>query len=187
MIRKIRRETVRRGRSRARGRVRPSQHVVRDALFNSLAARVDGARMLDLFAGTGSLGLEALRRGASLAVFVERSGPLADGIRAQLTAEGFAGRAEVWRTDALGAIRELGSTGRRFDIVIADPPYGEDWIPRVLRALVSSDVLMTSGVAVAEGHWRDRFEPDPGLICYREARYGETVLWFYRRVEGGTT
>lgn len=184
----MRENTVRRrDRGRARSRMRPTQHVVRDALFNSLGVRTDGARVLDLFAGTGSLGLEALRRGASLAVFVERSAHLAGGIRAQLAAEGFAGRAEVWRRDALGAIRELGSAGRRFDIVLADPPYGEDWIPRVLRALVTSDVITPSGVVIAEGHWRDRSEPDPGLICYREGRYGETVLWFYRRVEDAAT
>lgn len=170
--------------TRRRGRVRPTQQAVRDALFNSLGARVPEARVLDLFAGTGSLGLEALRRGGRFAVFVEQNSALAAEIRGHLTAEGLAERAEVWRRDALSAIRELGSTGRQFDIVVADPPYGEEWIPRVLRALMTGGILAASGVIVVEGHWRDKPEPEHGLVCYREAKYGETMLWFYR-LEGG--
>lgn len=170
-----------------RGHVRPTQHAVRDALFNSLAARVSGSRVLDLFAGTGSLGLEALRRGAQFAVFVELNSALAAEIRQQLAEDGTADRAEVWRRDAPGAIRELGATGRQFDIVMADPPYGEAWIPRVLRGVVIHDLLVPSGVLVAEGHWRDRPGPEPGLECYKEARYGETMLWFYRPTPGGQT
>lgn len=166
-----------------RGRVRPTQQAVRDAIFNSLAARVPGARVLDLFAGTGSLGLEALRRGAQFAVFVEQNSALATEIRDQLAAEGTAERAEVWRRDAMSAIRELGSTGRQFDIVIADPPYGEAWLPRVLRGVVTADVLAPSGVIVAEGHWRDRPETERGLERYKEARYGETMLWYYKQME----
>lgn len=175
---------MRRGRRR---RVRPTQQAVRDALFNSLAARVSGSRVLDLFAGTGSLGLEALRRGAQFAVFVELNSALAAEIRQQLAEDGTADRAEVWRRDASSAIRELGTTGRQFDIVTADPPYGEAWIPRVLRGVAIHDLLVPSGVLVAEGHWRDRPEPEPGLECYKEARYGETMLWFYRHTPGGQT
>ncbi|MGH2360016.1 MAG: 16S rRNA (guanine(966)-N(2))-methyltransferase RsmD [bacterium] len=176
-------ERVQKDRGRSR-RVRPTQQAVRDALFNSLGARVPDARVLDLFAGTGSLGLEALRRGARFAVFVEQNSALAAEIREQLAAEGMAERAEVWRRDAIRVIRELGSTGRQFDIVVADPPYGEAWIPRVLRAIMTGGILAPSGVIVAEGHWRDKPESEPGLVCYREAKYGETTLWFYRP-EGG--
>ncbi|MGH2435621.1 MAG: RsmD family RNA methyltransferase, partial [bacterium] len=82
-------ERVQKDRGRSR-RVRPTQQAVRDALFNSLAARVPDARVLDLFAGTGSLGLEALRRGAQFAVFVEQNSALAAEIREQLAAEGMA-------------------------------------------------------------------------------------------------
>jgi 16S rRNA (guanine966-N2)-methyltransferase len=179
-------ERTRGQRARGRGRrVRPTQQAVRDALFNSLAARVPGARVLDVFAGTGSLGLEALRRGAQFAVFVEQNSALAGGIREQLAAMEATDRAEVWRRDALSAIRELAGTSRQFDIVVADPPYGEGWIPRLLRAIVTGDVLAPTGVLVAEGHWRDRPEPEPGLECYKEARYGETILWFYRHASSG--
>lgn len=184
MIRNVRGETGRKkGRRRTRNRVRPTQHVVRDALFNSLAAQVEGSRVLDLFAGTGSLGLEALRLGARFAVFVEQNSELAAEIRTSLAAGGLGEHAEVWRRDAVSAVRELGSTGRQFDIVVADPPYGEGWIPRVLRAVVTSEILAPSGVLIVEGHWRDRPEPEPGLTSYREARYGETTLWFYKHPE----
>jgi 16S rRNA (guanine(966)-N(2))-methyltransferase RsmD len=158
---------------------------VRDALFNSLGPRVRGARVLDLFAGSGALGLDALARGAAAAVFVEQDQRLVEGIRAALAKEGWAEAAEVWRRDAVGSVRELGSRGRTFEIILMDPPYREGWIPRVLRAIRASGVLAPGGLVVAEGHWRDRPEPEPGFIQRREARYGETAVWFFEADAGG--
>ncbi len=159
--------------------VRPTSARVRDALFNSLGDWVAGRTVLDLFAGTGALGLEALARGAREAIFVERDRRLVEGIHAALAKEGWADRAEVWRKDALGAVRELSAQGRAFDLILMDPPYGQAWIPRILRALAGSGVLRTDGLIVAEGHWRDLPPAEPGFMRTREARYGETALWFY--------
>ncbi len=167
------------------GRIRPTQARVRDALFNSLGPRVEGARVLDLFAGSGALGLTALSRGAAAALFVERDARLVEGIRRRLAKEGWAVRAEVWRRDAVAAVRELGARRSVFDLILMDPPYGALWIPRVLRAIHAADVLASDGLIVAEGHWRDRPDPEPGLIQRREARYGETALWFYAVEAGG--
>jgi len=159
--------------------VRPTSGRVRDALFNSLAARIGGSRVLDLFAGTGGLGLHALARGASRVVFVERDPRMAEVIREELTKEEGSDRAEVWRREALSAIRELGSRGEAFDLILMDPPYGEGWIPRTLRAIGSARILSPGGLVVAEGHWRDLPPAEPGFIRVREARHGETALWFY--------
>lgn len=142
--------------------------------------------MLDLFAGTGSLGVEALRRGARVAVFVEKDARMSDEIRRQLSQEGLAALAEVWKKDALTAIRELGRTGRQFDVIFMDPPYGEGWLARALSAIAAAEVLAPGGVVVAEGHWRDRPEEVVGLTRYRDAKYGETALWYFARAEGGT-
>jgi 16S rRNA (guanine966-N2)-methyltransferase len=160
--------------------------LVRDALFNILAGRgeLSGTRVLDLFAGTGALGLEALRRGAASAVFVEHDRALADAIRAQGRERGLVGRMEVWRKDAVAAVRELGRAGRQFDLVILDPPYGLQWIPKVLQAVVAGGVAAPGGLIVAEGHWRDRALVS-GLALVREARYGDTVLWFFEPVKEG--
>lgn len=141
--------------------------------------------MLDLFAGVGTLGLEALARGAAEVVFVERDPRLVEGIRRTLAKEGWTARAEVWRRDALAAVRELGARGRAFELIVMDPPYGEGWIPRALRAIRAAGVQAPGGVVVAEGHWRDRPEREPGFERRREARHGETALWFYEHEAGG--
>lgn len=153
---------------------------MRDALFNILAARADliGARVLDLFAGSGALGSEAMRRGAGFVVFVESDRALADAIRTRGKDEGWTDRIEVWRKDAVAAVHELGRRSRTFDVIIMDPPYGRGWIPKILRAVVADGVLAPGGIVVAEGHWRDRPGGDD-LVMIREARYGETALWFF--------
>lgn len=152
---------------------------MREALFNSLGSRVEGMRVLDLFAGSGALGLTALARGAREVVFVERDERLVEGIRAALAKEGWAARAEVWRRDVLAAVRELGARGRTFDLILMDPPYGEGWIPRVVRAIRAAALVAPGGMIVAEGHWRDRPAAEPGVGLRREARYGETAVWVF--------
>lgn len=152
---------------------------MRDALFNSLGSWIGGRRVLDLFAGSGALGLAALKRGAAEAIFVEQNGRQVEGIRDALAKEGWAERAEVWRRDVLDALRELGMQRRVFDLILLDPPYGEGWIPRALQAIRTAGVQAPGGLIVAEGHWRDRLEASAGFAMRREARYGETALWFY--------
>jgi len=170
---------ARRGTQRARPKLRPTSALVRGALFNRLGSRVPGGKVLDLFAGTGSLGLEALRREAAEVIFVEHDARLVAAIRARLATEDLAERAEVWQRDAGVAVGELGSTRRRFDLIFMDPPYGGGWIPRMLHRIAETGTLAEGGIVVAEGHWRDRPDPAPGWNCTREARYGETVLWYF--------
>lgn len=147
---------------------------------------MQGAWVLDLFAGSGRLGMEALRRGAARVVFVERDPKLAETIRRHLIRAELTGQAEVWRRDALAAVRDLGSASRRFDLILLDPPYGEGWITRMLQAVVERGILGPGGAIVAEGHWRDRPAEVRGLRVRREARYGETALWYVERSEGST-
>ncbi|MDR7556416.1 MAG: 16S rRNA (guanine(966)-N(2))-methyltransferase RsmD [Armatimonadota bacterium] len=159
--------------------MRPTAARVRDALFNALGERVRGAAVLDLFAGTGALGLEALRRGAATVVFVERDARLARALAARVRDAGVADRAEVVAEDVLTAIRRLGAAGRRFAVILMDPPYGQEWIPRTLEAIGVAGILAPGGLVVAEGHWRDR-PAAGGWHLEREARYGETALWYLR-------
>lgn len=168
---------------RSRG-LRPTSTRVRTALVNILAPRLPGARVLDLFAGTGAVGLEALRRGAQEAVFVERDPRRAEGIREVLRQSDLAGRAEVRRANALSEVPSLGREGRRFDVIVLDPPYGQGLLARSLSLVAASRLLAPGGVAVAEGHWRDDPGEVPGLRRVRTARYGETALWFYEGEEG---
>jgi len=156
-------------------------------MFNSLGARTSGARVLDLYAGSGALGMEALRRGAAHAVFVEHNAKLATGLRHRLADEQLVDRAEVWKRDALAAARDLGLAGRAFDIIFLDPPYGRGLVAATLRGIGASRILAPGGVVAAEGHWRDRPSETGVLACRREARYGETMVWYFERAGGDTS
>lgn len=170
----------RRAAARAPHEIRPTAARVRDALYNHLGVGIAGAAVLDLFAGTGALGLEAMRRGAGRLVLVERDTRQAAALRARVSAEGLGRQALVRCEDALQAIERLARVGERFDLILLDPPYGRGWLGRALASIARTGLLAPDGVVVAEGHWRDRPEAPQGLALAREARYGETVLWFFR-------
>lgn len=167
--------------AKGRGGVRPTSSRVADALFNSLAPRLEDARVLDLFAGTGRLGIEALSRGARDAVFVERDARNAATIRDNLMSAGVAARGGVRRANALTEIASLAAEGRQFDLIILDPPYGRDLQRETLRRVATSAILAEGGLAIAEGHWRDDPGEVAGLEPVRSSRYGETAVWVYTR------
>ncbi len=173
-----------RGRGRRGDELRPTQARVRQALFNSLAARLEGARVLDLYAGSGAWGAEALHRGAAAVLFVEHTAKLAAGLRRHLEADALSPRAEIWRRDVLSAVRDLGAAQRKFDIIFLDPPYGRGLLAATLEAIAAAELLAPGGLAAAEGHWRDRPPEIHGLVRRREAKYGETVVWYFERAGG---
>jgi len=164
----------------SRAATRPTSDMVKEAVFNALAPRLEGARVLDLFAGAGGLGIEALSRGADAAVFVERDPRSAAVIRDNLRAARLDGRGEVRRANAVTEVVSLAGEGARFDVIVLDPPYGQELVGRTLRAIAASGALAPGGVAVAEGHWRDDPGEIEGLQRTRSARYGETAVWFYQ-------
>ncbi len=163
------------------GGVRPTSARVADALFNSLAPRLADARVLDLFAGTGRLGIEALSRGAREAVFVERDARNTAAIRENLASAGVAARGAARRGNALTAVVTLAAEGRQFDLIILDPPYGRRLQRETLRRVAATAVLAEGGLAIAEGHWRDDPGEVTGLERVRSSRYGETAVWIYTR------
>jgi len=164
---------------------RPTASRVRQALFDVLAAEVPGCRFLDLFAGSGGVGLEACSRGAALAVLVEVDPIAARSIRhnvATLSAEAVA---RAVRGDVRAALSRLAASGERFGIVFLDPPYGSDLYEPVLAALASGSVLAPGGLVVAE-HFHKRALPETigRLVRVRILRVGEQCLSFYRSAEG---
>ncbi|MEW6307109.1 MAG: RsmD family RNA methyltransferase [Verrucomicrobiota bacterium] len=116
--------------------VRPTPDLVRQAIFNSLGARVHGARVLELFGGSGALSLESLSRGATIAVCVEKSGKHAQFIRQNLGESGLdASSMELRVQDVFTAIPQLAEAQRRFDLILADPPFGEKNVGRRSNSL----------------------------------------------------
>jgi pantetheine-phosphate adenylyltransferase/16S rRNA (guanine(966)-N(2))-methyltransferase RsmD len=156
--------------------VRPTADRVREALFASLGD-LEGVRALDLFAGSGALGIEALSRGAALAVFAERSAPAAATVRANLASLGAEGQGRVLRGDAVGALRRLAGAGERFDLVFLDPPWTDPDEPaRTLRALETSGILAGDAVVVVETGRGRELPALSGLRVVDERRYGDTVV-----------
>lgn len=162
--------------------VRPTADRVKEAVFSMLESRDSdpGRSVLDLFAGAGTLGLEALSRGASGAVFVEPARSASDAIRDNLQATGLAG--EVLAMPADRAIKRLASEGRRFDRVFLDPPYGQGWISRTLSALDDADLVVDGGWIVVEHGGSEPVEPVVGHFTQElNRRYGDTHIAIYRR------
>jgi 16S rRNA (guanine966-N2)-methyltransferase len=166
------------------GATRPTSDRAREALFNSLVAMldVDGARVLDLFAGTGAVGLEALSRGAAEAVFVESDRAALEVLRRNLDAVGLPGATVVRRPVAAFLGGTPGTTP--FDLIFADPPYALDdaVLAALLGNLVDGGWLADDAVVVVERSARGAGPTwPPGLTAVRDRRYGEGVLWYGRR------
>jgi 16S rRNA (guanine966-N2)-methyltransferase len=167
--------------------LRPTSDRLRETLFNVLGPGVAGARFLDLFAGTGAIGIEALSRGASEAIFVENHPPAAALIRRNLDSLGVESGVNVLAVDALRGLATLATRNKaavsRFDYVFLDPPYAaaEDYT-RVLKFLGSTDLIVSGGIVV--GEHRRKFDL-PGnfgsLRRFRVLKQGDAALSFYRR------
>lgn len=155
-------------------RTRPTADRVRESLFSSLAPRLPGARVLDLFAGSGALAVEALSRGAAHAVLVERARPALDAIRANLATADVADRATVVAADLPGALDRVAGP---FDLVLADPPYALD--RDVLAATLARLPVLLAGHATVRLEQATRADPPPwpeALLPGRTRRYGETTI-----------
>lgn len=149
---------------------RPTSDRVREAVFNALGSlgAVEGARVVDLFAGSGALGIEALSRGAVHCTFVDRNRAARDVIHQNLRSLGLVGRAEVVADDVLLFLRNAAT----FDLAVADPPYRfDDWGALLLG--------IDAGTAVIESN--RLIEMPPGWSTVREKRYGGTVVLIARR------
>jgi 16S rRNA (guanine(966)-N(2))-methyltransferase RsmD len=165
---------------------RPTADQVRIALMDTLAPRLPEARVLDLFAGAGGVGLEALSRGAAHATFVERDARAVAALRENVTALGLGELARVRRGDVLRELSALYRAGERFDLVFLDPPYEAGLVETTLEALGGGGLLLAEGLVVAQ-HFTKRAPAAivGALASFRARRFGETTLTFYRAAPGG--
>jgi 16S rRNA (guanine966-N2)-methyltransferase len=152
------------------GRVRPTAEEVRDAWLTSLAADLPGARVLELYAGSGALGLEALSRGAATCDFVENNPSALHALKANVAATRARGRTRIFKHDALRFIDGIREPG--YDVVLADPPYGSGQLDRLLASWLEKPF---SAILTVE-HPADH--PLPG--CGRALRIGQTTVTTYR-------
>lgn len=166
--------------------VRPTAGVVREALFGILGQWIEGIRVLDLFAGTGSIGFEALSRGAKRVTFVERLPEARNAIQKTAQLLDATDRVEVIDGNAAGKIRHRIDPDVQFDLVYVDPPYGHERPAKVLGRIVSEGLLAEGGYVVYEQERKEiPARPVEGLACLDVRRYGRTVLSFFTRPTAG--
>ena len=166
--------------------VRPTPDLVKQAVFNSLGARVVGARVLELFAGSGALSLECLSRGSVSVMCVEKSHRHAEFIRNNARTAGFEEEIEVRTQDVFPAMNQLAESGRQFDLILADPPYGEKNVNRRSTSFAQQlldnpslpKLLAPSGRFVLGHTKRDTLEIVPPWTEVKLLKHGDTVMRF---------
>ena len=168
--------------------VRPTPDLVKQAVFNSLGSRVAGARVLELFAGTGALSLECLSRGAVSATCVEKSARHAEMLRQNSEATGFpAETLQVRVQDVFTAVSQLAEAGPQFHLILADPPYGEknigrrstSFAQRLLDDVRLPHLLLPSGLLVLGHTKRDTLSVPPFWKETKTLKHGDSVMRFF--------
>lgn len=169
---------------------RPFADRVKQTLFAILEPDLAGARVLDLFAGSGAGGIEALSRGAERATFVERDAGAAKVIAENLARARVSERGRVVRADVLSYLADRGRADGPFDVVLIDPPYADAGLTEaaLVRLGTAGEDLLASGAWVVAKHfWRTPPPPVAGLLAsVRNSRFGETALTFYRRTDAAS-
>lgn len=160
-----------------KARMRPTSEKARECIFNVLREEVSGKRVLDLFAGAGGLGLEALSRGAQSVTFVDASSQSISVLKRNLEILKLKNKSTVIKIDGLKAIKKLPQS---FDLIFADPPYGKGYVQQMINALITSHILEEGGILVLEHHKKETFScPQEKLIVLKQKRFGDTVISFF--------
>lgn len=160
--------------------IRPTTDRVKEAIFSIIQFEVEGRRVLDLFGGTGQMGIEALSRGAAQCVFVDMRRDAVQMMRENLEHTGLIDRAEIVQSDALAYLER--SAGK-FDVMFVDPPYGSEIVNKVLQAVARIDKVSENGIIICENNsnydWPSVPKP---YTLQKEYRYGNVQVAVYRRL-----
>lgn len=159
--------------------VRPTADMVREALFNILGERIRGQNFVDIFAGSGAVGIEALSRGARSCTFIEKNFMCVKIINENLKNAGLDSRAAVLGTDVLVALKILSRRKEDMPFIYLDPPYNSNLIPKALNAISSSNMLPPGGLVMIEHHKRKNIHAENWAVIDRKY-YGDTALSFLR-------
>lgn len=158
---------------------RPTADRVKEAMFSILQFELPCAKVLDLFGGTGQLGIEALSRGASEAVFVDQREEACKLIRENLTKTGFVNQSSVIRSDYATYLKQC---GKKFNIILLDPPYAEVFLENSLKIITEIDILQSGGIIVAERPVDKTLNADfEGYDRSKDYKYGNTILTLFRK------
>lgn len=157
---------------------RPTTDRIKETLFNIIAFDLPECSFLDLFSGSGAIGIEALSRGASETVFVEDAAECQKVITANLQHTKLQDRARLMKTDVFSALDKLAAEGRKFDIIFMDPPYESGLYEPVLEKIIQQGLLKKEGYLITERSSQIPLTPPAGMMVLREKAYKTTILTF---------
>jgi RNA methyltransferase, rsmD family len=160
-------------------RVRPTTDRVKESMFNIIQDWVYDSQVLDLFAGSGALGIEALSRGASQAVFCDNSLDSIKIIKSNIEKARVADRSQIVSGDFKRCLRDMEAKNQSFDMIFVDPPYYEGLFEEVLDTIRSCKILKKDGIVIVEHDAKRPIGQVEGLEVYKEKKYGITMLTFY--------
>jgi len=167
-------------------KVRPTSDRVKEALFNILGPLVEGSNFLDLFAGTGSVGIEALSRGARRAVFVEKNIENINVIKENLSITGLGNGARLVCLSVAQALPLLGREGVKYELIFIDPPYFKGLVSGTLSGIARNGLLKPGGTVVVESSNKDLLPREAFFLrLFRQEKYGDTLLSFYQEFTTG--
>lgn len=162
--------------------LRPTSDKVKEALFNILSNQIAGATLLDLYAGTGSIGIEALSRGAGNVIFIENNLRHLQYLKKNLALFSFEGKVEIFAIAASDFLKKSKKLHRSFDIIFVDPPYASNEVEKILPMLQEGDMITDQGMVIIEHfHKKALPEKEGNLFFLKKYKYGETVLSFYAK------
>jgi 16S rRNA (guanine966-N2)-methyltransferase len=157
--------------------VRPTKDQVREAVFNVIAEKVPGSKVLDIFAGSGAYGLEALSRGAEECVFVEKRSQCSRVITENIRLLGIVERTKIKTKDALKTLELFGKNGERFDLIFSDPPYNKGMGKKTLIMVSHYDILKPAGLLIIEHHRSESIpEVEGNVSIFKQKTYGDISI-----------
>jgi 16S rRNA (guanine966-N2)-methyltransferase len=161
---------------------RPTTDRVKESLFNIISKKIFEAKVLDLFAGTGNLGLESISRGAHKCTFVESTKATLKILRENIEGLDFQDKSEVYSQDAFAALKILSRNNEKYDLIFLDPPYSKGFVNKAIKEIDELDLLSDDGIVVSE---YDMIDPIPDSIgkikIYRTEKYGKTKISFWSK------
>lgn len=161
-------------------RVRPTSEKVREALFSIIGNSIEEKRFLDLFAGSGAVGIEAASRGAMHVTFVELKNTVVKILRSNLESCKLSEMATIIHFDSLDTIRTLNNRQRLFDYIFIDPPYDSDLLSRSLNLLAKYPIMEENSLIITQSFFKTPIPKVLGIKQYRQEKYGETLLTFFQ-------
>jgi len=162
-----------------KSKIRPTSARAKTSIFDILKDEIVGKRILDLYAGSGALGLEALCRGADFTVFVDSSHKSTAIIKKNIEDLNFKEKTRVFNLDSLKFLRRESEEEEKFDIIFCDPPYQKEILPKVLDLIAEIDILKENGIFILEHHKKEKLKQKGNLVLVKEKKLGDTVLSFF--------